>query len=93
MKNKTIEELEDELKELKRLHEAAYSIYGSELCVGDMLAEEAKLELEIKRAKAIKRWEDSGLLNGLDGNVTNNTFQFFIPSQHQTINDIEPNKE
>ena len=59
---KTIEELEQELTELKSLHEAAYSIYGSELCAGDMLAAEAKLELEIKEAKTLKRWKDLGMV-------------------------------
>ena len=51
MKNKTINELEEKLAILKRQHEIAYSIYGSELCAGDMLAEEAKLIFEIMKAK------------------------------------------
>jgi len=51
MKNKTITELEQELEELKRQHEMAYSLYGSELCAGDMLAKEEKIKFEINKAK------------------------------------------
>jgi len=86
---KTVDELEKELVELKSLHEAAYSIYGSELCAGDMLAAEAKLELEIKRAKTIKKWDDSGLLEGLDGNVRENCALLFENQQSFLINEPE----
>lgn len=86
---KTIEELEQELIDMKALHEAAWSLYGSELCAGDMHAQEAKLELEIKRAKTIKKWEDSGLLEGLDGNVRKNCALLFENQQSFLINEPE----
>jgi len=54
---KTIEELEKELVDMKASNNAAWSLYGSELCAGNMLAEEANLELEIKIAKGIKKSE------------------------------------
>jgi len=64
-KEKTIEELEKELEELKASHRSIWDTYGSELCAGDMIRQEEKLEKEILKLKTIKRWEDSGLLNGL----------------------------
>jgi len=54
MKAKTIEELEKELSNLKDHHKSAWDTYGSELCAGDMIAQEEKLEKEIKKLKAEK---------------------------------------
>lgn len=52
MKNKkTIEELEKELKELKESHRSMWDTYGSELCAGDMIQQEEKLEKEILKLK------------------------------------------
>ena len=66
MKNKkTIEELEKELKELKESHRSMWDTYGSELCAGDMIQQEEKLEKEILKLKTIKRWEEKGLLEGV----------------------------
>jgi len=83
---KTIEELKKELVDMKASNNAAWSLYGSELCAGDMLAEEAKLELEIKIAEGIKKWEDSGLL---DGNVKENWALLFEANPSQMINEKE----
>ena len=47
MKEKTIEELEKELKDLKASNRAAWDMYGSELCAGDMSAKEDALQDEI----------------------------------------------
>ena len=73
MKEKTIEELERELSELRNLHVSQWDTYGSELCAGDMIRQEEKLEKEIAKLKerellkkrTINRWEKSGLLTGL----------------------------
>lgn len=70
-KNKTVEELQKELAEIKRGNLAAWEMYGSELCAGEMSAEERALEEEIKMLKdreaTTKKWEALGLLVGLEG--------------------------
>lgn len=43
-----LEELKQELKELKESNKSAWDTYGSELCAGGMIAEEKKLEEKIK---------------------------------------------
>ena len=48
---KTIEELEQELVELKEQHKSMWDTYGSELCAGDMIRKEEELENEIKITK------------------------------------------
>ena len=53
-KEKSIEELEKELDELQKYHKSAWEDYGSELCAGDMIAQEERLEKEIKKLKAEK---------------------------------------
>ena len=50
-KNKTVEELEQELLELKESHRSLWDIYGSELCAGDMSGEERALEEKIAKLK------------------------------------------
>lgn len=45
--NKTIEELENELKKLKESHRSMWDTYGGRLCAGDMIRQEEKLEKEI----------------------------------------------
>jgi hypothetical protein len=92
MKNKTIEQLEQELIDMKAMHASQWQTWGSELCAADLYREEEKLEKEIKKLKTIKKWEDSGLLDDIDGNVKDDTFQFFMPSLHQTIINIDPPK-
>jgi hypothetical protein len=73
---KTVEQLEQELKELKESNKAAWDTYGSELCVESMLAGERILEEEISKRKAIalkrktiKKWSKAGLLEGLNLNT------------------------
>lgn len=52
MKNeKTIEQLEDELKKLKESNRSMWDTYGSELCAGDMIREEEELEKKILKLK------------------------------------------
>jgi|ERR1035437_9454508 hypothetical protein len=57
MKNKTLEELEKELEDLKASHRNQWDTYGSELCAGDMIAQEDKLEKEIVKRKTKKEEE------------------------------------
>ena len=79
--SKTLEELEKELAELKESHSSMWDTYGSELCPGDMIRQEEKLEKEIevlrKRQETINRWEKSGLLEGLEGNIKENCAELF----------------
>ena len=49
--NKKLEKLEKELKELKKSNRSLWATYGSELCAGDMIAQEEKLEKEIEKLK------------------------------------------
>lgn len=73
MKEKTIEELEQELKEMKDSHRSLWDTYGSELCAGDMIRQEEKLENDIARLKerealkqrTINQWKKSKILDGL----------------------------
>lgn len=48
---KTIEELEQELRDLQASNKAAWDMYGSELCAGEMIAKERALEKEIEKRK------------------------------------------
>lgn len=61
MNKKTLEQLEKELTDLKAYHKSAWETYGSELCAGDMIAQEEKLEKEIakrrQKQKTLKRLE------------------------------------
>jgi len=85
MKKKTLEELEKELADLKASNSSQWDTYGSELCAGDMIRQEENLEKEIVKLKererlkekTIKRWEKSGLLDGLTGNVSENIGKMF----------------
>jgi len=52
--NKTIEELEKELAEMKEYHRSASNTYGSELCAGDMIRQEEELEKQIRKLKTEK---------------------------------------
>lgn len=49
MKNKTKEELINELTELKKTHKDLWETYGSELCASEMLRKEEELEKNIKK--------------------------------------------
>jgi len=75
-KEKTIEELEQDLKELRENNQWASTHYGSELCVGDMIRQEIELEDQIfdlnYRNGIIKRWEESGILDGLNNDFDDN---------------------
>jgi len=58
MKNKkTIEQFEKELEDLKASHRSQWDIYGSELCAGDMIRQEEKIEKEIAKLKEIQETE------------------------------------
>ena len=56
-KEKTIEELEQELKKMKQIHMSLWETYGSELCSADMIRQEEKLEEKIKKLKGIDKPE------------------------------------
>ena len=54
MKNKTkktLKDLEKELENMKSYHGDIWNTYGSELCAGDMIRKEEKLEKEIAKLK------------------------------------------
>jgi hypothetical protein len=53
MEEKTIEELEQELEELRESNKASWDTYGSELCAGDMIGKEQALEKEILIRKGL----------------------------------------
>ena len=90
-KNSEIEELEKELADLKESNRAAWDMYGSELCAGEMCAEEDALQEKIEKLKTreetIKRWEKIGLLEGLDGNVNEQCAQLFESKLSFLINE------
>lgn len=48
---KSIEELEQELREMEESHKAAWDTYGSELCAGDMIGKEQALRDKITELK------------------------------------------
>lgn len=50
-KHDELRELENELEELKKSNKAAWDRYGSELCAGEMIAQEKALEKKIKQLK------------------------------------------
>jgi hypothetical protein len=56
-REKPLEELEKELDELQKHHRSAWEDYGSELCAGDMIAQEERLEKQIAKLKAEKEKE------------------------------------
>jgi len=46
---KKLEQLKQELRELKESNKSIWEMYGSELCAGDMISKEQKLEEQIKK--------------------------------------------
>jgi hypothetical protein len=58
MEEKTTKQLEQELQDLKASNKAAWDMYGSELCTGDMIARENALEQEILKRESIARREN-----------------------------------
>lgn len=52
---KTKKQLEDELKKLREFHLSLWETYGSELCVGDMVGKEKKLQDLIKQEEKYAR--------------------------------------
>jgi hypothetical protein len=90
LNEKTIEQLEEELEQMKSFHRGAWDTYGSELCAGDMIAKETKLEEEIfklkQREEIVKRWEKSGLLEGLTGSSKENMI-FSLETQQKIKED------
>jgi len=55
--SKRLEILEKALAGLKETHRSAWDIYGSELCAGEMIAQEEKLEKKIKALKKLEEGE------------------------------------
>ena len=49
--SKRLEILEQSLKKLREYNRSAWDTYGSELCAGEMIAEERALEEKIKKLK------------------------------------------
>ena len=47
----TLEQLEKELADLKETHRSLWDSYGSELCAGDMISQEERLEKKIAQLK------------------------------------------
>ena len=90
-KTKTIEQLEQELKELKESNKRSWDMWGSELCTESLLAGERKLEKEIEKAKTIEKWKKMGLLEGLDGNINQKLAKLF-ESELKTIIKPEENE-
>jgi len=92
MKEKTIEELEQELKELEAGNKAAWELYGSELCAGEMSANEHALRdqiCELKKKKTIEKWEKIGLLEGLDGDVNHQCAELFEAQLSHVLNETQ----
>jgi hypothetical protein len=91
LNEKTIEQLEEELEQMKSFHRGAWDTYGGELCAADMIAKETKLEEEIFRLKqreeTIKRWDKSGLLEGLKSGIKENLAQLYESQQSYIINE------
>jgi len=48
---KTVEQLEKELKDLQEYHNSIWQTYGSELCAGEMLHKEKYLQDQINKLK------------------------------------------
>jgi len=63
---KTIEELEQELQELKENNKAAWDMYGSELCSGEMCAKEDTLKKKIEKLKVLKKWRKANIVDEND---------------------------
>jgi len=62
-KEKTIEELEKELEEMKSFHMSSWETYGSRLCAGDMLKQEDELLKKIQRSKELLKLRENGLID------------------------------
>jgi hypothetical protein len=56
--NKTLEELEKELEELRKSNYDSWMRYGSELCTGDMIEQEEKLEERINKLKEEEKFNN-----------------------------------
>lgn len=73
---KSIEELEKELQELKESNKASWDMYGSELCAADMIGREHALQKEILKRKTIEKWREAGLLDENDKPIPATPRQF-----------------
>jgi len=78
---KTIEELEKELEELKASNLASWEMYGSELCAGGMIGAENVLQKEIQRRKVLVILREKGLVDENDVPIP------AIPLQALTLDD------
>lgn len=56
--DKLIDEASNELVEMKKSNADAWNMYGSELCAGDMLEKERKIENKINQLKKEKNEMD-----------------------------------
>lgn len=66
---KTINELEQELVDLKESHKSMWNTYGSELCAGDMIRKQDELQRKIEKLKIIEAWREAGLLDENDNPI------------------------
>ena len=82
---KTIEELEKELEELKASNSALWDIYGSELCAGDMIGKEAAIQKEIDRLKELKVLREKGLVDENDKPIPAKPLQFLKLDDDQLL--------
>ena len=73
---KSIEELEKELQELKESNKASWDMYGSELCAGDMIGQEKALEKEIQKRKELEILREKGLVDENDKPIPAKPQQF-----------------
>ena len=73
---KTIEELEKELEKVKESNRSLWDRYGSELCAGDMLGQEAAIQKEIDRLKELAILREKGLVDENDNPIPSKPLQF-----------------
>ena len=73
---KTIEELEKRLEELKASNKASWDMYGSELCAGDMIGKERAIQKEIDRLKVLEKWREAGIVDENDVPIPAKPLQF-----------------
>ena len=66
---KELEKLEQELTDLKESNKSLWDRYGSELCAGEMIAEETALQKKIEKLKITEKWREAGLLDENDNPI------------------------
>ena len=78
---KSIEELEKELEELKESNKSSWDMYGSELCAGDMIGRETALQKKIEKLKVLTKLREEGLVDENDNPIPS------IPRQMLNLDD------